>query len=88
MYTYDVVSGKQEDPRRTKFNKELYGYRYKWETKTGLKQSRKPGLLTTKNGRKVADSVILVSNDYEMEFDDFFERYSDVVDVYKFKVTD
>jgi len=88
LYTYDVISGKQEDPRRTKFNKELYGYRYKWETKVGLKQSRKLGLLTTKNGRKVADSVILVSNDYEIDFDDFFDKYSDVVTVYKFKVTD
>jgi len=88
LYTYDVISGKQEDPRRTKFNKELYGYKYIWETKAGLKQNRKLGLLSTKNGRKVADSVILVSNDYEIDFDDLFDKYSDVVVVYKFKVID
>lgn len=88
MYTYDVISGKQDDPKRTRFNKELYGYRYKWDTKVGLKQNQKLGFLVMRNGRKVADSVILVSDDYEVEFDGFFDKYSDVIVVHKFRVID
>lgn len=88
LYTYDVVSGKQGDPRRTRFNKELYGYRYKWDTKGGLKHNRKSGLLAIKNGRKIADSVILISEEHEVDFDGLFDKYSDVIAVYKFRVID
>lgn len=86
IYVYDVKKGKQRDPRRTRFNKELFGYKYSWETKDGAKTSQKKGLLQLYGASYIGDSVIGVRQEYAAHFDELFSIYSDVIGARKFLV--
>lgn len=86
VYVYDVKKGKQRDPRRTMFNKELFGYKYKWLTKDGLKEKDRAGLLQRYQANKIGDSAISVNLEFAGFFDELFKIYSDVITVRKFLV--
>ncbi len=86
LYIYDVKKGRQRDPRRTMFNKELFGYKYKWLTKDGEKRRFKTGLLQRYKAERIGDSAISVSLEYSSFFDELFKIYSDVITVRKFVI--
>ncbi|MHA1238621.1 MAG: hypothetical protein ACTSSJ_05205 [Candidatus Odinarchaeia archaeon] len=86
IYIYDVIRGKQTNPRRVRFSKELYGYKYSWETSEGLKTAYKKGIVSKCKAEKVGDSAILVEEEDAKEFDTLFMRYMDIIRVRKFRV--
>ncbi|WEU40957.1 MAG: hypothetical protein OdinLCB4_003355 [Candidatus Odinarchaeum yellowstonii] len=86
LYVYDVKKGKQRDPRRTLFNKELFGYKYKWLTKEGPKEKFRLGLLQRYKAKRIGDSVISVNLEFSSFFDELFRIFNDVISVRKFLV--
>ncbi|MHA1409682.1 MAG: hypothetical protein ACTSQY_05165 [Candidatus Odinarchaeia archaeon] len=86
IYVYDVKKGKHKDPRRTQFNKLLFGFRYRWETREGQKTRLRQGLIHIYNAKRIGDSVISVLTEYEEKFDELFENYIDIFNVRKFLV--
>ncbi len=84
LYVYDVKKGCQRDPRRTMFNKELFGYKYKWLTKDGERERFRSGLLQRYKASKIGDSAISVDLEFSIFFDELFKIYSDVINVRKF----
>ncbi|MHA2423424.1 MAG: hypothetical protein ACXAEF_01460 [Candidatus Thorarchaeota archaeon] len=80
LYLYDCLHARRTNARRVAFTKELYGYFYSWKTKSGVKQKRKPGLLDECPGAEaVADSAILVPDEYRSVFDSLFMMYEDIL---------
>jgi hypothetical protein len=80
LYLYDCRHARQSNARRVSFTKELYGYTYTWRTKSEIKEKRKPGLLDECVGAEaVADSAIVVPNEYRTIFDNLFSNYQDIL---------
>lgn len=87
LYVYDCKRSRYRNARRIAFTKELYGFVYKWKTKSGIKQKKKPGLIDRCEGSlPVSESVILVQERNRSEFDDLFEKYSDILVLHVFRV--
>jgi len=69
------------------FTKELYGYTYSWKTKSGIREKRKPGLLDECIGAEaVADSAIIVPDEYRSLFDNLFSMYRDILQLRVYEV--
>jgi hypothetical protein len=80
LYLYDCRHARQSNARRVSFTKELYGYTYTWRTKSEIKEKRKLGLLDECVGAEaVADSAIVVPNEYRTIFDNLFSNYQDIL---------
>jgi hypothetical protein len=80
LYLYDCRHARQSNARRVAFTKELYGYTYTWRTKSEIKEKRKPGLLDECPGAEaVADSAIIVPDEYRSLFDSLFSMYQDIL---------
>lgn len=80
LYLYDCTHARRSNARRVAFTKELYGYTYTWKTKSGVREKRKPGLLDECVGAEaVADSAIIVPDDYRSLFDNLFSMYQDIL---------
>ncbi|MGY5875549.1 MAG: hypothetical protein RTU30_07370 [Candidatus Thorarchaeota archaeon] len=87
LYLYDCKQSRSINARRVAFTKELYGYTYSWNTKSGLKEKKKPGLIDQCVGsRAVADSAILVPQECKGIFDALFDLYDDILDAKIFEV--
>jgi hypothetical protein len=82
IYIYDCKKAREYNARRVAFTKELYGFVYRWKTRNGVKQRRRPGLLEAHPGTEiVSDSAVLVPEEARESFDAFFARYSDILKV-------
>jgi hypothetical protein len=80
LYLYDCRHARQSNARRVSFTKELYGYTYTWRTKSEVREKRKPGLLDDCSGAEaVADSAIIVPEEYRSMFDSLFSEYQDIL---------
>jgi hypothetical protein len=80
LYLYDCRHARQSNARRVSFTKELYGYTYTWRTKSEVREKRKPGLLDDCGGAEaVADSAIIVPEEYRSMFDSLFSEYQDIL---------
>jgi hypothetical protein len=80
LYLYDCKHARQSNARRVAFTKELYGYTYTWRTKSEIKEKRKPGLLDECPGAEaVADSAVIVPDEYRTLFDSLFSMYQDIL---------
>ncbi len=89
LYVYDCMRSRHRNARRIAFTKELYGVVYRWKTKTGMKEKRKPGLIEQCQGsRPVSESVILVPEEHRGSFDTLFKRYEDILVLHVFQVTE
>jgi hypothetical protein len=87
LYLYDCKEARRSNARRVAFTKELYGYTYTWKTKSGIKEKRKPGLLDECVGSEaVADSAILVPDEYRVLFDSLFSSYRDILNLRVYEV--
>ncbi len=89
LYVYDCKKTRESNARRVSFTKELYGYVYRWKTRSGHKEKRKPGLIDSCPGaRSVSDSVVIVPESSKSIFDRLFTDYRDIVKVVVFKIVD
>jgi hypothetical protein len=89
LYVYDCTESRKKNARRVMFTKELYGFVYTWKTKVGVKEKRKTGLLDECSGSSaIADSALLVPDQYRSLYNDLFRRYSDIVRVKLYAVTE
>lgn len=89
LYVYDCTESRRRNARRVMFTKELYGFVYTWKTKLGVKEKRKTGLVDECPGSlAIADSTLLVPNRYQGIYSDLFRRYSDIVKVRLYAVTE
>lgn len=80
LYIYDCIQSRRRNARRVSFTKELYGFTYSWRTRSGVKQRRKVGLIEEHVGvESVADSTILVPEEYRPTFDSLFDKYQDIL---------
>ncbi len=80
LYIYDCKRARQTNARRVSFTKELHGYVYSWNTKNGIRQKKKPGLIDQCEGAEaVADSAILVPGTFKSLFDQLFLSYTDIL---------
>lgn len=87
LYLYDCIHARQSNTRRVAFTKELYGYIYTWETKSGVREKRKPGLLDECTGAEaVADSAIIVPSEYRSLFDSLFSMYQDILQLKVYEI--
>jgi hypothetical protein len=86
LYVYDVQSGKHKDPRRTQFNKTLFGFKYRWETREGPKTRLRKGFVHLYKVQRIGDSVIAINPQYEKTFDDLFQNYQDIIKVRKYAI--
>ena len=84
IYVYDVKPGKHQNPRRTKFNKTLFGFKYKWETQKGQKTRLRQGLVQLYKIQRIGDSVIAINPEHEKTLDQLFNTYQDIIQVRKF----
>ncbi len=87
LVIYDMRKGMQKNPRRVEFTKGLYGYYYAWDTKVGRKRRRKMGLIDEFEYDKVGDSAILVLKGDIAKLFSYFQRYSDVIAMRAFQVS-
>ncbi len=82
LYVYDCTESRRKNARRVMFTKELYGFVYTWKTKLGVKEKKKAGLLEQCFGSlAIADSTLLVPDQYRNVYSNLFRRYSDIVKV-------
>ena len=80
LYLYDCTHARRINARRVAFTKELYGYTYSWKTKSGVREKRKPGLIEECTGAEaVADSAVIVPDEYRSLFDNLFSIYQDIL---------
>ncbi len=87
LYVYDCIQSRRSNARRVAFTKDLYGFKYSWKTKSGIKQRRKHGLIDDHVGSQaVADSTILVPVEHRPVFDLLFDKYKDILNVRIFKI--
>jgi hypothetical protein len=87
IFLYDCQKARQTNARRVSFTKELYGYVYSWNTRSGVRQKKKPGLIDQCPGAEaVADSAILVPGSCKSTFDSLFDEYSDILTMRVFEV--
>ncbi|MEM2141931.1 MAG: hypothetical protein QXQ81_01565 [Candidatus Thorarchaeota archaeon] len=87
LYVYDCHAGASSNARRVAFTKELYGVRYSWKTKDGVRERNIPGIIDLCAGTEiVTDSAILVPDECRAALDALFERYRDVVYYRVFRV--
>ena len=80
LYLYDCTHARRSNARRVAFTKELYGYTYSWKTKSGVREKKKLGLLDECAGAEaVADSAVIVPDEYRSLFDHLFSTYQDIL---------
>jgi hypothetical protein len=88
LYIYDCKQARRSNARRVAFTKELYGFSYSWRTKSGLKESRRTGLLDECIGaRSVAESAVIVPDEHKDLFDNLFDSYNDILTTKIFEVS-
>jgi len=89
LYVYDCTDSRKKNARRVMFTKELYGFVYTWKTKLGVREKRKTGLLDECHGSSaIADSAVLVPDQYRNVYSELFRRYSDIVKVKLYAITE
>jgi hypothetical protein len=87
LYIYDCKQARKSNARRVSFTKELYGFSYVWQTKSGIKEGRRLGLLDECVGaRSVAESTIVVPGECKGLFDNLFELYNDILTIKIFEI--
>ena len=87
LYLYDCTHARRSNARRVAFTKELYGYTYTWKTKSGVREKRKPGLLDECTGAEaVADSAIIVPDEYRSLFSNLFSMYQDILQLRVYEI--